>query len=578
MLIELTVSQFAIIQNLKVEFKKGLNILTGETGAGKSIIIDAIQLITGGRGSVEFIRSNEEKATIEALFDLLENHQVFQVLEENGLPPSEDGILILKRELLRNGKSVCRVNGQLVTLAILREVGDYLIQLHSQHQHQNLLFSDKQLFLLDAYGDRQIESKLAAFRLIYQEFDALKKEVKKLIDNEKEMNQRIDLLKYQSDEIAKAKLQVNEDDILAKQRNKIRYAEKISTNLTNAYQILNNEEGVIDSLSNVVRILEQVSSLDQDLGKLVEQISQAFYQIEDASSQLSEQVNKIEFDADQINHVEERLSLINHLKRKYGDSVNAILEYEKGIAEELNILMNRDETLHKKQEHLDKLTTIAREKAVELSHVRKEYAGELSNAIERELKNLQMKNAQFMVELTYEEDIEGIEIDGKRFHLTHEGLDKINFLISPNPGEPLKPLQKIVSGGELSRIMLAIQTILASKDDIPTIIFDEIDTGVSGRAAQAIAEKLAIVAKDKQVFVVTHLPQAASMADHHYLIQKKIDNNNTYTEIEYLDEEKRIDELARMLGGVEVTALTKKHAKEMIEKTVPFKNYIYNNF
>lgn len=571
MLLELTIRQFAIIEELKVNFKEGLNIITGETGAGKSIIIDAIQLISGGRGSIEFIRNNAEKAEIEALFDLDLNHEAFSILNSLGIAGAEDGLIILKRELLRNGKSICRINGELVTLAVLKELGQFLIQLHSQNQHQNLMNQDKQLLLLDAYGNEYIENIKTVYQQVFSQYQSLNKELKMLRENEKEATQRIDLLKYQIDEIEKAKLRPNEDEELQEARDKIRNSEKITNNLHNAYNLLYSDRGINEQLFHVVSLLEQISSYDKNIALIHEQIIQAYYQIEDATNQLNSHVNELDFDPNQINIIEERLSLIYHLKRKYGDSVTAIIEYLSMIEAELTSLSNREERLDNLEKELNKATQELLNNALQLSNERKKYALDLSGKIEQELKDLQMVNAKFKVEIEYIEEKNGIELNGNSYHISNMGLDKVNFLISPNPGEPLKPLNKIASGGELSRIMLAIQTILANKDDVPTIIFDEIDTGVSGRAAQAIAEKLAYVARDKQIFVVTHLPQVASMADYHYLIQKKIKDQTTYTEIELLDEEKRIEELARMLGGVEVTDLTKKHAKEMIEKAIPLK-------
>ena len=572
MLRELIIRQLAIIQDLRIEFNHGLNILTGETGAGKSIIIDAIQLITGGRGSVEYIRSTSEKAEIEALFDLPLGHKVFQTLVTLGLESPEDGMLLFKRELLRTGKNVCRINGQLVTLSMLKEVGEDLIQLHSQHQHQQLLHQDKQLSLLDAYGDKEVEEQKEKFVDIYLQYESVKKEAKKLAENEKEIAQRIDLLQYQIKEISQAKLKPDEDDELLKQRDKIRHAEKITNGFKNAYVLLNDENGIVFQMGNVIDILDQIKAYDEKISLLYEQIVNAYYQVEDAAMQLNSQVDSLEFDQEQINSIEVRLSLIHHLKRKYGENVNSVLEYAVTIEEELDLLIHRDEHLQDIQERLKKVIKELKIEALALSNLRKKTAEQLSASIENELRDLQMKNVKFQVNLSYQEDKDGLEVNGNLYQVTQTGLDRANFLISPNPGEPLKPINKIASGGELSRVMLAIQNILANKDDITSIIFDEIDTGVSGRTAQAIAEKLAFVAGEKQVFAVTHLPQAASMADHHYLIKKSNKENSTYTTIEYLDEEKRIEELARMLGGVEVTELTKKHAREMIEKTLPIKS------
>lgn len=568
MLLELTIRQFAIIKELSVSFQEGLNVITGETGAGKSIIIDAIQLIIGGRGSTEFIRNEADKAEIEGLFDTSKNNDINALLNSLGLEASEDDFLIIKRELLKNGKSICRVNGQLVTLTTLKEIGQYLLSLHSQNQHQNLLMQEKQLALLDAYGDKSLKEIKTSYEQAYIKYASLKKQVNELYTNEKEFTQRIDILNYQKNEIDKANLMPNEDEALTEQRTKIKHAEKINNNLINAYQSLHNDKGINDILFQVKGLLEQVASYDQDIAAIAEQVGNAYYQIEDATLQLNDLVTNLDLNQLNVEQIEERLSLIHMLKRKYGDSVNAILEYAATVEEELAVLTNREENLTKLQKELDQSTKEIAIKAMELSSQRKEIAKELSQKIEQELHDLQMANAKFVVNIDYEENLNGINIGDKMLHLSSTGFDKINFLISPNLGEPLKPLNKIASGGELSRVMLAIQTILANKDNITTIIFDEIDTGVSGRAAQAIAEKLAVVARNKQVFVVTHLPQVASMADNHYLIEKKEKDNVTYTEIIYLEEEKRIDELSRMLSGVEVTTLTKKHAKEMIDKAL----------
>lgn len=576
MLLELTIRQFAIIKDLKVHFHQGLNILTGETGAGKSIIIDAIQLITGGRGSVEYIRKSADKAEIEALFDLSVSHPVFEELKAMGIESGEDGMLLLKRDLLLNGKSVCRINGQLVTLAMLKEAGEWLVQLHSQNQHQHLLFPDKQLALLDAYGEQFLNHIKKQFGSLYEQYHGLKKEAKSLMENEKELAHRIDLLQFQVNEISQASLKSGEDEELIHLREKFRHYEKIVQGLYSSNQLLSEESGAVDLLSQAVNILQSVSNYDPEIKMVFEQLSNAYYQIEDAAMQLNQLKNTLEFDPQQLNEIEERLSVLHHLKRKYGETVDAVLEYAASIEEELGIIQNRDEHLHNIEKKLAKMTEEIRGAALKLSKQRHKLAKELSKTIEQELKDLQMKNTKFQVDIYHQEHPEGLEIDGTHYLLTPFGLDKIQFLISPNPGEPLKPLHKIASGGELSRIMLAIQTILAHKDDIPTIIFDEIDTGVSGRAAQAIAEKLAMVSKGKQVFVITHLPQVASMADHHYLIQKNINKDTTFTEVIHLEHEERINEVARMLGGVEVTDLTKKHAKEMIEKTIQFKNSMHD--
>ncbi|GBF11048.1 DNA repair protein RecN [Tepidibacillus sp. HK-1] len=571
MLVELAIRQFAIIKELRINFKNGLNILTGETGAGKSIIIDAIQLIIGGRGSVDFIRNQAEKAEIEALFDLPDQHPVFQILSSLGIELPQDGMLLIRRELLQNGKSICRINGQLVTLGMLKEVGQWLIQLHSQHQNQSLFFQDKQLALLDAYGELSLDKTKKEFRHLFDQYDTLRKEEKLLLENEKELVQRYDLLKYQLNEIITAELQPGEDQELIQKRDQIRYSEKIVKGIGHSYKILSKENGVIDLLSHTLSILDQITQYDTKIKEYYNQLMNSYYQIDDISAQLNQMLYQMDFEPNQLNQIEERLSVIHHLRRKYGESVDAILEYAASIEDEIDVIENRDQHLQHIQQKLKDITHDLILEATELSNQRKKLAKELSQKIEYELRDLEMKNAIFNIDIYYKEDTDGIDINGKKLHINHLGIDKVNFLIAPNPGEPLKAIQKIASGGELSRIMLAIQTILANNDEVETIIYDEIDAGVSGRAAQAIAEKLALVAKNKQIFVITHLPQVASMADHHYLIRKHIKDQTTTTEVTVLNHQQKVDEISRMLSGVEMTELTKKHATEMLEKASSFK-------
>lgn len=571
MLVELNIKEFAIIKNLSINFNEGLNILTGETGAGKSIIIDAIQLIIGGRSSVEFIRTNAQKAEIEALFHIPDNHPVYETLSIIGIGNIEEGTLLIKRELLLTGKSICRINGQLVSLTMLKEVGKWLIQLYSQLQHQQLLSQDNQLALLDAYGEDELLNLKNNYSEKYTRYIALKKELEILSKNERETAQRIDLLQYQIKEISEANLTINEDIELEQLRNKIKHSEKIVSGLNNAYNILSDESGVINLIGNANGILAELAEFDENIKNIYEQISSIYYQIDDLSLQIGRDKESIDFDVNQLNSIEERLSVIHLLKRKYGSTIEEVLSYLNEIETELDMIQNKDRHIQEVQTDLVNLTNEVFVEATEISNIRKKYAQELSNLIESELKDLHMSKTKLKIDINFQEDMNGIMYEGKNYNITKSGLDKVTFLITPNPGEPLKPLNKIVSGGELSRIMLAILTILAHRDKIPTVIFDEIDTGVSGRAAQAIAEKLASVSRNKQVFVITHLPQVASIADYHYLIEKNIINNNTNTQISLLDEQKRSEVLALMLGGLEITNKTIEHAKEMINNSNYFK-------
>ena len=573
MLLELSIRNFAIIKEIKVNFNQGLHVLTGETGAGKSIIIDAISLIAGGRGSVEFINNSANKAELEALFDIPDTHAVHHVLVTLGIEPPTDGLLIIRRELLSSGKSICRINGQLVTLGMLKEIGNYLIQMVGQFQTQQLLSPEKQLLLLDAYGEEKLGKTLKEYTQIYRQYYSIKKELDHFLQNEKEIASRLDILRYQWNEITAADLLPEEEEDLTTKRNKIRYSEKILKGLSNVHQVFSNENGINEMLSYATSLLDSLRIYDQEIDKLNEELNNIYFQFEDYSTRIYQLIQNYELDysIEQVNQIEERLSLIHHLKRKYGENIGAILEYAATIEEELEIIENKDDHLNRLQSKLKQIEQDLVIEVNELSSRRKTLAKLLSKVLENELKDLEMKNAQFYIDIVSHEDPNGIEIHGDKVKIDEHGIDKVTFMFSPNPGEPLKQLNKIASGGELSRIMLAIQNILAHQDDIPTIIFDEIDTGVSGRAAQAIAEKLASVAKTKQILVITHLPQVAVMGDHQYLIEKKVQNKHTYTEINLLDEEKRVEEICRMLGGVEITETTKKHAQELLIAAETFK-------
>ncbi len=572
MLIELKIKEFAIIENLRISFSDGLNILTGETGAGKSIIVDAIQLLVGGRSSVDFIRSRAEKSEIEALFDLANDHSVYDLLEEYEVEHSRDEMLVITRELFRSGKSVCRINGQVVNLAVLKEVGERIIQLYSQLQHQQLLNNTKQLALLDGFAEDSIADIKRNYAISYKEYSSLKKEVLLLLDDERELSQKLDLLKYQINEITAANLVVGEEDELNQQKNLIRHAEKVTLALNSLQVNLVAEAGAVDLLGISLKQLEQITEYDESFRLLHEELATIYYQLESIVHDVVGRLGDIEFDSHRLDEIEERLNAIHFLKRKYGDSIESILDFLDKSIQELDYIENRESHLESLRHKLDQATSDLLAVAVRLSEERRLAAGSLAQLIEQELADLQMENTRMEIELSLVEDAAGIEYKGNKYQATSTGLDQIEFLISPNPGEPMKPLNKIASGGELSRIMLATLTILAEKEEVPTLIFDEVDTGVSGKAAQAIAEKLAMVSKTKQVFSITHLSQVAAMADSHYLIQKDTEEMITKTNINQLTARDRIEVLARMLGGAAITETTYLHASELIEKAQEFKD------
>ncbi|MFS0879243.1 DNA repair protein RecN [Metabacillus niabensis] len=559
MLAELSIKNFAIIESLSISFEKGLTVLTGETGAGKSIIIDAIHLLAGGRGSAEFIRYGEKRAELEGLFLIDElDHPVYTKCEELGIDVN-DGMIILRRDLTTSGKSICRINGKLVTIAILREVGQYLVDIHGQHDNQELMNDENHLKLLDQYGGQKITKALEGYLEIYKQYDALRKKITQLSENEQEMAHRLDLLQFQLDEITNANLQPKEDELLQEEKIQISNFEKIYESLNNSYNSLHGEHRGLDWVGHAMSNLEEIASINSNLKELSEVISNAYYQLEDLSYQVRNELESLEFDPERLNYVESRLNEINHLKRKYGQSVEEILIYSAKIEEELDTIKNRDNHLSKLQKELDSVLKDLVLEANNLTIIRKKLANVLTEEIHKELKELYMDKTTFEVKFITK------PLSDTEQKFTSTGIDNVEFYLSTNPGEPLKPLNKTASGGELSRIMLAMKSIFSQHQGITSIIFDEVDTGVSGRVAQAIAEKIYRVSNGSQVLCITHLPQVAAMADTHLYIAKEIKDGRTKTSVKPLEETEKIKEIGRMIAGAQVTELSKEHAKELLE-------------
>jgi DNA repair protein RecN (Recombination protein N) len=562
MLRELSIRNLAVIEEVHVTFHHGFHVLTGETGAGKSILIDALSLVVGGRGSADMVRYGCDKAEMEAMFDLSSSHPVWRVLEKQGVNASSEEMLVIRRELTSQGKSSSRVNGQLVTMTMLREIGECLVNIHGQHEHQSLLRTEQHLEWLDMFaGDLLIERKLQ-YREVFTQLQQARHALKDIESSARHNVQMLDLYRFQIEEITNAQLKIGEDELLSEQRRKLMYAGKRMDAVSEAYTLLYGGKG-LDAVSKAVAKLIDIQTYDAaKLSPLLEQLQSAFYQAEDAAFQLRDYRDSIESDPDQLSHIEDRLDLINGLKRKYGESIPDILFYLEKTTAERDKIENRDELIESLRAQEAKLYAQALDNAKELSKLREHASMKLAEAIETELKQLQMPNALFRVKLEPCKD----ESKGESVIRLHaNGMDEAMFMLSTNPGEPLKPLSKIASGGEMSRIMLALKTIFAEIDQVPVLIFDEVDTGVSGRAAQAIAEKLSQLSGKCQVFSITHLPQVACMADHHYEIRKQVIGERTSTSVSALLEKDRIDELARMLGGVEVTEKTRHHAQEMLD-------------
>ena len=558
MLAELSIKNFAIIESLTVSFEKGLTVLTGETGAGKSIIIDAIHLLAGARGSSEFVRYGEKRAELEALFLLDEDqHPVYERCEEFGIDVS-DGMIILRRDMSSSGKSICRINGKLVTIAVLREIGQLLVDIHGQHDNQELMNEENHLSLLDQYSGKEVKSALIAYLELYQRYDGLKRKIIQLSENEQEMAHRLDLLQFQLEEIENAELQPKEDELLQEEKHQISNYEKIYDSLNNSYNSLHGEQRGLDWVGLAMSHLENVSHINIKLKELSETISNAFYMIEDLSYEVRNELDSLEFDPERLNYVESRLNEINHLKRKYGQSVGEILTYSAKIEEEIDTIQNKDSHLTKLQKELESVLEDLSVEAKNISAIRRKHAKVLIDEIHQELKELYMEKTSFDV------NIDERRTPSHELKYSSNGVDEIEFYISTNPGEPLKPLSKTASGGELSRIMLAMKSIFSQHQGITSIIFDEVDTGVSGRVAQAIAEKIYRVSSGSQVLCITHLPQVAAMADTHLYIAKETKAGRTKTSVKPLNEEEKIKEIGRMIAGVEVTELSKEHAKELL--------------
>ncbi|PSL41125.1 DNA replication and repair protein RecN [Planomicrobium soli] len=554
MLRELDIRNFAIIDALTVSFTEGLTVLTGETGAGKSIIIDAVHLLAGGRGSQEFIRHGAKKAEIEGLFSLdNEEHPVFRKMEEFGIPAS-DGDIVLRRELNDKGKNVCRINGKLVTISILREVGGVLIDIHGQHETQELMDEKQHLHLLDQFAGGSLGKARESYAHTYEKYSRLRREFASYNENEQQIAQRIDLLTFQLREIGAAELVAGEEEELVTERKKLQNFNKIYESVSAAHEAIQGESKGLDWVGSAMSELEHAASVDEQFTSHSETLSGAFYQIQDVSQEIKRIIDDMEFDPERLNEIEQRLALIQSLKRKYGASVEDILIYQETQADELDKLMNRDKRLQLDQEKLKELTEDLRVEAEELTMLRKKAAKKLSGAIMEQLQELHMGKASFEVNF----DV----LPNNKFD--RNGRDAISFYISTNLGEPLKPLTKVASGGELSRMMLALKTIFSKHQGVTSLIFDEVDTGVSGRVAQAIAEKIAAISVHSQVLCISHLPQVAAMADQHLFIEKRIENQRTITTVTELGGQERTEEMSRMLSGAEITDLTLQHAEELL--------------
>ncbi|MBP2098343.1 DNA repair protein RecN [Enterococcus rivorum] len=558
MLQELSVENFAIISSLHLEFHLGMTVLTGETGAGKSIIIDAMGLLTGGRGSSDYIRQGASKCTLEGLFTMPKNKELSTLLAELGIE-LDDESLIIQRDISVSGKNVCRVNGRIVNIANLRKIGEYLVDIHGQNEHQELMQSEKHLGMLDDFGGKELSRVKKQYEVLYKEYRLLEKKVRDRQKNEKEFAQRMDMLQFQQDEISSAKLVPNEEKILLEERNKLSNYQKIADALTTSYEAINGEsDNSLDKIGYAMNELLSIESLDAEYKAISETVQNSYYLLQEASGDLSRHIDSLELDENRLNEVESRLEIIRQMKRKYGESIESILEYYEEITRELADADFLEGKSGKLEFLLKEKKAQLIQQGLKLRNSRKAVAKKLEKNILKELKELYMERTEFEVHFT--ENLEE--------QMTEFGLDQVEFYITTNPGEPLKPLVKVASGGELSRVMLALKTIFSKSQGITSIVFDEVDTGVSGRVAQAIADKIYQISEDSQVLCITHLPQVAAVADYQYFIEKEVVGNRTETSVRILDRKERVNEIARMLAGSEITKLTIQHAEELLNMAI----------
>ncbi|MBU7216150.1 DNA repair protein RecN [Staphylococcus gallinarum] len=554
MLQTLSIKQFAIIDELEVHFGDGLTVLSGETGSGKSIIIDAIGQLIGMRASSDYVRHGEKKAIIEGIFDIDDSKEALTLLSELSIDSDED-FLLVKREIFSSGKSICRINNQTVTLQDLRKVMQELLDIHGQHETQALLKQKYHLQLLDNYAEDTYAKLLQQYIDTFDRYQAKKKELEELETADQALLQRLDLLKFQLDEIKEAHLKDGEIEQLETDIKRIQNSENLSLALNNAHLTLTDEHAITDRLYELSTQLESIGEILPDkYDKLKDEVDQFYYTLEDAKHQIYDELTNTEFDEQYLNELESRMNLLNSLKRKYGKDISELIIYQEKLELEINKIENYEESTSQLREQINELYQRVLDLGGQLSKERRKVAQQLRNHIVDEIQNLQMKDAN-------------LEISFKPLDKPNrEGIEFVEFLISPNKGEPLKSLNKIASGGELSRIMLALKTIFVKSRGQTAILFDEVDSGVSGQAAQKMAEKMRDLAQHIQVICISHLPQVATMSDYHLLISKASNDDRTTTQVKELTGNERVDEVARMISGASVTELTRQNAKEMIEQ------------
>ena len=536
MVTTLHIKNVGIIDDLSIDLNNGFNVLTGETGAGKTLIIGSLAILAGGRFSKEMIRNGEEFSYVEANF-YCPNNEV-----------AVDGNIIVSREIHLNGRNSCKINGRLITVNELKEFMSKIIDIHGQHDSQLILNPMQHIIYLDKFIGKELNESVCEYIKKLEEYNKLKQELKNTYGEDQEKERRLDLLRYQYNEIEQAKLKQNEEEELQNKHKMMQNAEKLKDNLFEIDTNLN--ENAIIAISNSIRSLEKIQDCGKEYSEKLSILKNSYYDIQELARDLSYMREEVDFDENERNQIENRLDLISSLKRKYGNTITEILEFRNKIENEINKIENLDEYHNKIKIQIKNLEQELFKIANQMSYVRTKYAETLSKKINQELKDLEMPNAKFEIKIN------------KTERFCENGIDEVEFMICTNVGEGLKPLTKIASGGEMARILLAIKNVLADVDEVSTLVFDEIDTGISGKASKAVAEKMKSIAELHQVICITHLPSIAARGDYNYYISKQTKENKTYTSIKLLNEDETIEEIARISSG-EVTEIAKAHAKEL---------------
>lgn len=552
MLLEISIKQFAIIEEVSLTFDKGMTILSGETGAGKSIIIDAMNLMLGARATTEVIRHGSSKAEIEGLFSVDHSRPVDQLLAEQGIEASDE--LIIRREILQNGRSISRINGQLVNLSVLKQLGQYLVDIHGQHDQEELMKSSNHIHLLDNFGEEDFWQLKEAYQTTFDRYRSLRKQVLEKQKNDQEHKARIEMLEYQIAEIEEADLQQGEDLALEQERDKLLNHKQIADTLHNAYAQLDNDEfSSLNNLRSAMMDLQSLEDYDPDYQSLSQQLTESYYIVEEVTRRLGDVLDHLDFDGNRLMQLDNRLDVLHRITRKYGGSVDDVLAYLSKITDEYALLTGNSLSVDDMEDQLKDLEKELIQLAKQVGQARRHLAQALEQEIRQELQDLYMEKAKFQVQFS----------KGK---FNREGNEQVEFYISTNPGEDLKPLVKVASGGELSRLMLAIKSALSRKEGKTAIVFDEVDTGVSGRVAQAIAQKIYKIGQNGQVLAISHLPQVIAVADNQFFIEKISDEHSTVSQVRLLDREERIEEIAKMLAGEQVSEAARIQAQELLRK------------